>query len=114
MPTIQRKKFRSYRNYTASTIASRRKLGLCVAPPRSIHRQTTRLDWNGPLLDFALDEFLQVLRRPALGFDHSCTDLLQALLHRWRFHRLEGGVVQLLYDRRGRTLRQKKRVPSTG
>src|SRR4051812_30965040 len=57
--------------------------GSCLCAPRcagrSIHRQATRLDRYSPFLDFALDEFLQVLRRSALGFDHGCPDVLQAL-----------------------------------
>ena len=67
-------------------------LFICSNGAGSIHRDAGGPNRRGVLLDFAGHELLQIRRRTALGRDRLRADLLEALLHGGRVHRLDGGV----------------------
>src|SRR5262245_14399371 len=72
------------------------------------------LDRDRPFLDFARDEFLQVVRRPTLGRDRIVADVPQPLLHGGHIHGRNSGIVQLLNNRRRRALGHEEREPRRG
>src|SRR6266568_6969384 len=81
---------------------------------RSLPGHAGGLDRGRPFLDLALDEFLQVPRRPALGRDQIAADLSQPRLHGGSCHRRDGRVMELLDDRRGSALGQEECQPVVG
>src|SRR5262249_48506588 len=82
--------------------------GGCVGSTRG---PPVGLDRPGPLLDLALDELAEIFRRGAvLGHDHGA-EPFEPLLHHRRFHRLDGGVVELLDDIGRHALWKEDRVP---
>ena len=78
---------------------------------RSIDADAARPDRGGPLLGFARHEFLQVIRRPAVGRDNRHADLLQPFLYRGCVHGRNRRIVELLDHRRGRALGQEEAAP---
>src|SRR5215831_7687536 len=72
------------------------------------------LDDLRPHLDVVLDEGLQILGRAALGCDDVCAYFAHSLLHGGRVERRERDGVELLHDRRRRSLGRKDAVPGRG
>src|SRR5262249_61343601 len=79
-----------------------------------IHGNAACLDRSGPFLDFALDEFLQIVRRSARLGGKVGADLAHAQLHRRRIDGRERGRMQLLDDRMRRAFRQEQSKPVRG
>ena len=80
----------------------------------SLSLDVCRFDQSGPFVDLALDEFLEIFGRPALGRNQNGAELLQSLLGRTSAHRNDSGILELLHDRCGRALGQDKGKPGAG
>src|SRR5262245_38368392 len=75
-----------------------------------IHADAGRLDGGAPLLDLALDELLQILRRAAVGGNQRDPELVHAFRQRRRVHHLHRRRIELLDDVRRRALGQEETV----
>src|SRR6516165_3457084 len=58
----------------------------------SFSRDLRRFDQCGPFVDLALDEFLEIFGRPALGCNQNGAELPQAFLGRRSAHRGDSGI----------------------
>src|SRR5262249_45057832 len=90
--------------FGANRTFSEARLAACA----SVQAYAAGLDRGGPFLDLAIEESLEIIRRPAIGTNHGNADLLQPLLHRWGVQGCDGGGVEPLHDRRRRPLREEK------
>src|SRR5438132_8337889 len=80
----------------------------------SIHAHAGGLDGASPFLDLALDEFLQILRRPASRRYHARDDVLEALLHHCVIHGGQRCSAKFLHDGSWGALGEKNGKPDLG
>src|SRR5262245_54961429 len=84
------------------------------SPFESIRTHAARLDRHRPLLDLALHELTEILRRHLLRRRDLRAHGLQALAHRRGLGRLDDRGVELLHDRLRRALGQEHSAPRVG
>src|SRR5215813_388238 len=87
---------------------SRRKPEAVRLKAPSVQAHAARLDDHGPFLNLAIEESLEILRRPAIGTNSGDANLFQPLLHRGRVQGRHGDGVESLYDCCGRALGQEE------
>src|SRR5262249_48684970 len=79
---------------------------------RSIDVNAAQFDDLSPLFDLGCNVLAEIVRRPMLGRDQVGANVDQPFLHAWHLQRSHRGIVELLDNRLGRSLRQKEGRPA--